>query len=118
MWPAFAIIVCCPASDVSLSDADAFQIPPVVVRAQWILARDHRERMTPFVVGWNTPTVFGYWESECQWRTACWDKLDDVLFCQIPDQSKLRSLAVLRGLLGNDAFYAGQMPAPIPTYRR
>jgi len=97
--------------------AAQFAVPPVVARMNWNLACRHPAHRGAEVRAWNRPDVVGRWQLDCEWRIACWCKLDDVLYHRCPVAWKLRSLAQLRDLLGDEAFALGHMPAPIPNYR-
>lgn len=107
-----------PAAGVCLSDARRFPVPPAVARRNWQLSVSHPALVREEVRAWNTPADFGTWENETAWRRACWDHLDTVLYHRPASlEWKLRALGRLRELLGDEAYFAGRMPAPIPTYR-
>lgn len=103
---------------VCLADAQRFQVDPQSCRALWKLTTVHPATMRPEVEAWNSPNALYEWEQETHWRERCWNFLDDALFCDIRLTHKLSSLARLRELLGDEAYFAGWMPAPLPSYRR
>lgn len=106
-----------PELGVCLSDAKRFAVHPHEAHFGWDLAVRHPQLRRQEVETWNRPDVASQWEAECDWRRAVWDKLDDLFWCKIPTDHKLRSLGRLRQLLGDDAYFAGRVPPPIPTYR-
>lgn len=93
-------------------------------------AREHERSMDTEVKTYNSPAKYWRWKAECEWRQECWQKLawaldDDVLYygrINTPQPSntvasRVMALESLRELLGDDAFWLGQMPLPIPSYR-
>ena len=108
-----------------------FRIDGRAARACRTLARAHPSVMREEVKAWNPKETVWAWEAECEWRRACWDELDTALNCRpgsvyvngvliTPEQTdtyRLQALAKLRTLIGDEAFFAGQMPDPIPRYR-
>lgn len=101
------------------ADAGQFaHVPPAAARANWHLAGAHAAAMRAEVWAWNPPAVAQAWERDCAWRREVWDKVDDVRYCRLPPTQTLRSLARLRELLGEAAFAAGRLPAPLPEYVR
>lgn len=103
--------------DVRLEDAQAFHVLPVVARFNYHGTWTHRDQMRPVIVTNNPPHMVALWEADIAWRLRCWDKLDDVLYCSFPTRKKLESLTELRRLLGDEAYFGGQMPSPTPAYK-
>ncbi len=103
--------------EVSLSDGDRFSMSGVTARYLWTVSKGHAAVMREKLAGWNSPDAMAQWEMECEYRSRCWYLLDDVLFCQLPVQSKLRSLKELKRLIGDEAYTAGVMPICTPCYR-
>lgn len=103
---------------VILSDAYRFGVGFHQARALWRLSEKHKSLMRDEVQWNNSPKAFAQWECEVQWRARCWYLLDDAVNCpELGIVRKLQSLNELRCLIGDEAFYAGIMPAPIPRYR-
>lgn len=107
----------CPL--VRLEDAHRFPILPAACRHYWACASRHANDLREVVCGgWNNdPAACQEWEAECAWRARCWYYLDDVLYCDYPPERKLRSLDQLRRLIGDEAYFTGQMPDPTPRYK-
>ncbi len=103
--------------EVSLSDGDRFAMSGVTARYLWTVSKGHAAVMREKLAGWNSPDALAAWEMECEYRSRCWYLLDDVLFCQISAQAKLRSLKELKRLVGDAAYYSGNLPAPVCSYR-
>ena len=67
----------------------------------------------------NDPANAATWEQEVAWRHRCWYLMDDVLNCPtISVGAKLNSLDELRRMIGDDAYRAGVMPSPFPSYKQ
>ncbi len=102
---------------VRLKDAMEFGIPPQCVEGIWAGARNHKGLLRD-VIGMNNP---GYmverWEFECEWRTECWNQMDNVLRINQPLYFKLRCLAKVKELIGDDLYERRTMPNPLPTYK-
>lgn len=103
---------------VCLTDAGRFPVDRASCRAIWKLTCTHPGRMVDQVATWNTPDALQAWREETHWRERCWNFLDDVLYMDWTPDRKLQSLARLRALLGDEAYFAGWMPAPFPNYNR
>jgi hypothetical protein len=107
--------------DISLLDAKQFHVTAPACRALWLLSNNHGRVMRVEIAGgWNnSPATVAMWEEELEWRNRCWFLLDDALNCPyLTAAQKLQSLKELRGLIGDAAYLAGIMPAPLPHYRR
>ncbi len=108
-----------PTGDVSLEDTRTFGVSPEAARAIWILASRHERAFeatidNPWV---NEPETVTAWRSECRWRASVWYAVDDVMYHEKTDAGRLRALGRLKELIGESAYYAGQLPNPTPTYR-
>jgi hypothetical protein len=104
---------------IRIEDGQAFgSLDPEACRSLWGLSRDHADKMRKTVEANNLQDVVRRWERECQWRSRAWYLLDDVIHCpQYTLEKKLQSLKELRDLIGEEAYYAGMMPQPTPSYR-
>ncbi len=104
---------------VQLDDAKTFNVSRERVRANYHEARYHVTDSMRFTIWQNNgPNESARWEVECAYRLKAWDLLDDVIYCSYSDGKKLDSLCRLRELIGDDDYFAGRMPAPIPMYRK
>lgn len=105
---------------VSLEDVRAFTghgIDKETAYQLWTLSFRHREVMEACVRGNNGADVAAAWAAECHWRSTAWSLLDDVLRCYQDEPTQIRKLRELMKLIGPEAYYAGAMPMPVPTYR-
>ena len=68
-----------------------------------LLAQHHAEEIS--AVLWETRLL--YWT---------WDKLDDA-WASCTEAARWDALGDLRVLLGDDAYYSGRMPPPVPLWR-
>ncbi len=101
---------------VVLSDAMRFGIEPTQARQLWLLSSTHSEKMRP-LMQCNHSAIIARWEEECKFRARAWFLIDDVMYHYKDLHAKLVSLEALRVLLGDDAFFRGEIPAPTPQYR-
>lgn len=115
--PATLLLLAALPPDPALADAANFRVPPAVARAGWQMACKHKTARRNEVWSWNPPGVAAAWEAECDWRRDVWDELDNVLFHPCHRDRKVLALRCLRRLLGDEAYFSGKLPAPIPTYR-
>lgn len=106
--------------DVCITDANWFPANYEACLSLRMMAYRHSETMKGEVFGWNCLEVFEQWQEECKWRLSCWDALEDAKnpAIRVNDDWRLGRLASLKGLIGDEAYYAGRMPDPLPTYRR
>lgn len=102
-------------------DATLFGVDQAYAHRMIEMARQHRSFFCDEVKSWNSPLRHWQWERECDWRSDCWYQLSRSLE---PNAGRwesysyrLDALYRLRDLIGHEAFYAGQMPSPIPQYR-
>lgn len=105
---------------VRLEDAHWFGVSREQSRLFWNIATRHKEQMRPVIAGgWNNnPDVVAAWEADCDWRSRVYFYLDDVLFCEhLGLRARLRSLDMVRQLIGDEAYYTGRLPAPTPAYK-
>jgi hypothetical protein len=83
---------------------------PIDVRGAWVF---HLERTLP-------TAQYETWNSNMRWRFECWCALDVLLNPQsykyITESDRLGKLQKLKDLLGDEAYYSGWMPQPIPDY--
>lgn len=70
------------------------------------------------VRAWNPPAVVDLWELELGWRLACWDHLETIRNPTYGSWPRKHAYRELLRLLGPEAYYAGHMPMPIPSYRK
>lgn len=98
-----------------------------VTEARWHYyeACAHERTFDDEVRTYNRSAKYWQWKNECAWRQNCWRALIDALdpSCyQWPHRDReaiacrVHALEQLRRLLGDEAFWAGQMPCPIPSY--
>lgn len=94
------------------------------------VAQSHENYFDGEVQTYNTPARYRQWREECWWRQQCWRELavalDDTYQHtpwyrgrSVPERIAYRveALEALRRLLGEEAFWAGYMPSPTPSYR-
>ncbi len=107
---------------VVFSDAFKFGVDGPASRQLFLLASRHSSLMRPAMMQ-NSQAIIEQWERECQLRSSAWSLLDDVLYCQCSWYSgnclayRVDKLNQLRLLIGDEAFYAGEMPDPTPHYK-
>jgi hypothetical protein len=127
-----------PPVGITLEDAKRFGVLPETVGALAKIAANHSDLMRGTVTTANNPDVVWMWERECTWRFECWNllriALDDAAartqawLCLSPEDdrepteaeirlAKLNCLDQLRDKIGDVAYYAGRMPAPVCRYR-
>lgn len=95
-----------------------------------LVAQNHEAHFDGEVQTYNTAGRYRQWKEECWWRQQCWRELAVALDDthqhtpwyrgrSAPERIAYRveALAALRRLLGEEAFWAGHMPAPTPSYR-
>lgn len=87
-----------PPNGVSLSDAMAFGVPD----AGCALANYRTSRANPLI--------------PAQWDAA-WAKLAAALDESRPAADRLAALVALQEIIGDEWFYTGRMPAPVPPRR-
>jgi len=105
---------------LTLSDAQRFNVDKDVALGNYRWARDHKNTVRPEMELNNTADVYYEWEKEADWRRKAWDLLDNVLnpLYGFTPEGRLQELYRLRYHIGQEAFLAGIMPVAIPTYRR
>ncbi len=105
--------------EIRLEDAKAFKVSSPEVSSKRCESMSHAGTMRAVIWQNNGPDVSGQWEADCAYRARVWDLLDDVIVqTHFPLERRLCSLTALRELLGDADYYAGRMPAPVPTYRK
>ncbi len=107
---------------VVFSDAFKFGVNGPMSRQIWMLSSQHHTVMRSAMLQ-NSQAVIDQWERECNLRSSAWSLLDDVLYCQATWYDgnclhyRLDKLNQLRLMIGDKAFYAGEMPDPTPHYK-
>jgi hypothetical protein len=93
-------------------------LPPraIVVQARDLnrrfLARMEAERCVRLHRAADYDLVIG----ETNWLYQAWDKLDDAQL-MTTEENRWQALEELRQLIGNEAFFTGTMPPPVPIWR-
>ena len=126
------------------SDIEYFHYHPQVIILNRILAQNHKNGTRDFdpapwteraqyvgriegsALSWRAhlqrtlpSELYDRWDKEMDWRYECWNYLDDVVNGHRygwTTEKKRYSLARLRDLLGDERFYSGWMPPPVPSY--
>lgn len=108
------------SDEVKLSDAKSFKETAETVRNKYWIALNHATDERRQVIWQNNgPEVSELWEEDCKFRFKAWDLLDDAIHCtHYADGKRIDSLRRLREMIGDDDYYAGRMPAPVPAYRK
>jgi hypothetical protein len=96
-----------------------------------------REVARDEVKTYNSRQKYNQWEMETQWRIDCWWCLYNALTKPVnknktievcgdvttityiwgwSNYDRILALEQLKSLIGDEAFYAGKMPNPMPTY--
>ena len=57
------------------------------------------------------------WAREAAWNYSCWCQLSDALTPEFDLDCRLEALHRLKAMLGREAYYAGEMPDPVPLWR-
>ncbi len=58
-----------------------------------------------------------WFDRDYDWRKMVWASYADVLNVERPYYSRLKSLCFLKGYIGEEAFYAGQLPPIISNLK-
>lgn len=115
------------------ADLFAFRARGIDARAFAAMSQRDQDYHDEEIRAVNGPVVHQKWVEECRWRRACWVFLamaleappdDDPLVtgeCEINSTdpslwTRLHHAQMLRWYIGEDAFLAGAMPGPVPTY--
>lgn len=107
----------------------------------WKNADRQAEELNEQVKTWNTQRKYQEWIAECQQRSMAWyylskalhppGRFNEMIVCEDPwlfggkysieititNWDRVQALYELRKIIGDDAFYSGQMPNPMPTYK-
>jgi hypothetical protein len=54
---------------------------------------------------------------EADWLWRVWDTADDAVNPWATDEVRRNALRKLAGYIGRDAYWRGQLPPPVPTWR-
>ena len=119
--------------EVVVADVRLFAVRDVATAKRMReLAANHKRRFDIEMQTYNSPAVYWRWEAECEWREQCWSELETAIDSDPPwfelwstmlpgthrvTYSRVKALERLRSLLGERAFWSGQMPSPTPNYR-
>ncbi len=102
--------------DVGLMDLDAFvlcvdDVDKRIWSEQFVSLAKKR-------AGGSSPAQSIYWQrmtSQGRWCADCWENLHWARVSKEIDYN-YRHLRELRNLLGNEAYYSGRMPPPVPIW--
>lgn len=116
-----ALAVQPPPTDDEPAEQVMARFPPVsAVKAALDFSCIHRMSLQERIAfGGYEGDVLYDWLRQAQWCYRCWDALDDVQIaanCSNAAWGREKA-AVLRKLLGDEAYYAGQMPPCVPVWR-
>lgn len=101
-------------------EADLYRFPPFeVARPAWRQAWDYADGLARQ----SHPSLMSEREwppddlrADAAWCLACWAALDWA-HCHACSRERRQWLARLRKRLGDDDYYAGRMPPPVPLWR-
>ena len=118
---AILVLLVCPDVQkyplVHLSDVDRFRVTAQETREFWSVSRRHIEHYEPILLERYKFEDVQRWKCECCTSRDAWDALDNVV--RLGENNslewKLRELERLRNIIGDDRYYAGVMPMPVPV---
>ena len=103
---------------ISLLDAQVFGVQREQARAIWEYSCRHYDYHRDYIK--NNYRVNGWieWDKQCCESRRIWSKLDDVVYHVSPKTKDdiLEHLSDLRKMLGDEKYYSGVMPHPVPYW--
>ena len=120
--PAFGLLLAALSvpAPVSLADADRFPSGAECQAAE-DFARLHLRWLEVQAAWSQSGEEDAYWRecvAEARWCFDCWDAVGAGAANERPDAAyRLQWLARLRELIGDEDYFAGRLPPPVPVWR-